>query len=354
MNGQLNENRYIRDVKTQCDTLVIGAGMAGLIAAKRLSDAGRDVIVVDKGRGVGGRMATRRSAGARFDHGAQFISVRTERFDALMEEWIAAGIARHWSNGFADGLTGDGSLLTAGGGGAHMPARDGHPRYCARDGMTTIPKHLASGLDVRLGVTVSAIRTHEGGGWTIEADAGPTYHASSVVLTAPTPQALAIIARGEVPIEDAARDELASIDYAPCIALLAIAAQPVDLPAPGVLRQPNAALEWIADNTAKGISEEGPALTIHCGEDFSREYYENNDEDVYEEIRKRLPDPIPADFTFWQVKRWRYSRPKNPLSVGAWTRGLPPGLLLAGDAFNGARVEGAVLSGLAAADALLE
>jgi len=329
--------------------------MAGLIAAKQLSDAGRGVIVVDKGRGVGGRMATRRHAGARFDHGAQFISVRTERFDALMDEWIAAGIVRRWSNGFADGFTGDGSLLTAGGtsAGGHMPARDGHPRYCASNGMTTIPKHLAAGVDVRLGITVSAVHRHEGGGWRIVADGGQSYRAPSVVVTAPVPQALAMLDGGDVPIDSESRASLEAIDYAPCIALLGVSAQPVDLPAPGVLRRPNAAIEWIADNTAKGISEVGPAITIHCGEDFSREHYENNDEDVYEEIRQLLSEMLPVEFTSWQVKRWRYSRPKNPLSVGAWTRGLPSGLVLAGDAFNGARVEGAVLSGLAAADTLL-
>lgn len=340
----------------QCDTLIIGAGMAGLIAAKQLSDAGRDVIVVDKGRGVGGRMATRRHAGARFDHGAQFISVRTERFDALMDEWIAAGIVRRWSNGFADGFTGDGSLLTAGGTdeGAHMPARDGHPRYCARDGMTAIPKRLASGLDVRLGITVSAVRRSKSGGWHIHAGEEQTFRAASVLVTAPVPQALALLAAGDVPIDTGNRASLEAIDYAPCIALLGVSTKPIDLPAPGVLRQPNAAIEWIADNKAKGISEVGPAITIHCGEEFSRGHYESDDEDVYESIHQLLSEMLPVDFTSWQMKRWRYSRPKNPLSVGAWTRGLPPGLVLAGDAFNGARVEGAVLSGLAAADTLLQ
>jgi predicted NAD/FAD-dependent oxidoreductase len=40
--------------------LVIGAGLAGLTAARRLQDRGHTVVVVDKGRAPGGRMATRR------------------------------------------------------------------------------------------------------------------------------------------------------------------------------------------------------------------------------------------------------------------------------------------------------
>ena len=60
--------------------IVVGAGISGLLAARELSDAGWRVTVLDKGRGVGGRMATRRTGGARFDHGAQFFTVRDERF----------------------------------------------------------------------------------------------------------------------------------------------------------------------------------------------------------------------------------------------------------------------------------
>ena len=341
-------------MRHQCDTLIVGAGIAGLVAARELVRAGRDVIVVDKGRGVGGRMATRRFSGARFDHGAQFISVRTEAFGRLVEEWTDAGIARIWSNGFADGLTGDGSLLTAASGGgtrAHTPARDGHPRYCARDGMTSIPKHLAKGLEVRLSVQARAVR-NAGGGWQIDVEADDPYLASSVVLTPPVPQSLTLLAAGGVPIEPDARRALESLDYAPCIALLARSRAAVDLPAPGVLRRAGEDVEWVADNAAKGITTEGPALTVHCGADFSRTYYEEDDETVYRALVGRLDALIPVDFSSWQIKRWRFSRPTNPLSVGCRTEGLPTGLVLAGDAFAGARVEGAALSGLAAAAAL--
>ena len=56
---------------------ILGAGMAGAAAARRLAEAGLDVRVFDKGRGIGGRMATRRTeAGARFDHGAQFFRAK--------------------------------------------------------------------------------------------------------------------------------------------------------------------------------------------------------------------------------------------------------------------------------------
>lgn len=338
-------------MKTHCDVLIIGAGIAGLTAARRLVDAGRDVIVVDKGRGVGGRMATRRFSGATFDHGAQFISVRSEEFGSIMEEWLADGVAELWSHGFADGYTGDGSLLTAAADGAarpHMPARDGHPRYRGAPAMTAVAKHLAAGLDIRLGVRTEAVRQLDSG-WAVEADAGRSYRSDAVVLTPPVPQTLALLEAGGVRMADRARETLGAIDYDPCIALLALADEPVSLPEPGVLRRPNETIEWIADNRAKGVSELGPAITVHCAPGFSETHYDEADGEVAARIVESLPEALRVPFSATQMKRWRYSRPRRPLDAGAWSEGLPDGLVLAGDAFAGARVEGAVLSGLAAA-----
>ncbi|MBD3256947.1 FAD-dependent oxidoreductase, partial [candidate division GN15 bacterium] len=44
--------------RTDTDCVVVGAGAAGLTCARRIADAGMSVLVLDKGRGVGGRMAT--------------------------------------------------------------------------------------------------------------------------------------------------------------------------------------------------------------------------------------------------------------------------------------------------------
>ena len=72
------------------DVLIIGAGLAGLSAANKLKEAGRDVLVIDKGRGIGGRLAGRRIGEATFDHGAQFFTAREATFKATVEHWIKA------------------------------------------------------------------------------------------------------------------------------------------------------------------------------------------------------------------------------------------------------------------------
>ena len=73
------------------DVIIVGAGMAGLSAARELEKRGRSVALLDKGRGVGGRMANRRFEGARFDTGAQFFSVRSRPFRRLLEEELLPG-----------------------------------------------------------------------------------------------------------------------------------------------------------------------------------------------------------------------------------------------------------------------
>ena len=65
--------------------IVVGAGLSGLSAARELSSRGHDVTVFDKGRGVGGRLATRRAGSAVFDHGAQFFTARSDEFQQQVD-----------------------------------------------------------------------------------------------------------------------------------------------------------------------------------------------------------------------------------------------------------------------------
>jgi len=78
------------------DVLIVGAGIAGLSAASTLSRLGRDVVVIDKGRGVGGRMANRRFGGAVFDHGAQYVTQRSPLWEDYLRRWLQAGILKEW------------------------------------------------------------------------------------------------------------------------------------------------------------------------------------------------------------------------------------------------------------------
>ena len=135
------------------DVLVVGAGLAGLMAARSLKEQGKRVLLLDKGRSVGGRMATQRIGDGAADQGAQFFTVREPEFGMLVTRWLAEGSVFEWSRGWSDG-----SLAIT---------RDGHPRYAARDGMSALAKQLAQGLDVRVNVKLMSVKAVDGG-WQVE------------------------------------------------------------------------------------------------------------------------------------------------------------------------------------------
>jgi len=125
---------------------VIGGGMAGISAACALVDRGVQVLVLDKGRGPGGRMSTRRRDALRFDHGAQYFTARDDRFERAVEQWVEAGVASPWRGRI-------GQITDAG---VIEEKSSARVRYVGVPGMNAVVRHLVSSLDghgeVRFGV----------------------------------------------------------------------------------------------------------------------------------------------------------------------------------------------------------
>lgn len=345
--------------KPQRSVLIIGAGIAGLMAACSLrsehSSCAIAVTLLDKGRGVGGRLATRRIGSGVFDHGAQFFTARDPAFAKLVREWEAAGVVREWCRGFA------------GDDGVARP--DGPSRYRGEKGMTDIAKylaakHLAQNQPLHLGIRVESV-SQENGGWVARTEGGAEFTGDALLLTAPVPQSLALLKAGDVALPTDARDALETVTYDPCIALLVLmpgssgSTSGSDVPPPGAVQQRSEDPEpiyWIADNQQKGISPNAVAITIHAGPEFSRRYAEVDDGGVAEELLKAAGRWIRGPVEAVQVKRWRYAKPTRTLPDRCLfvDRPLSSPLAFAGDAFAGPRVEGAALSGMAAAKRLAD
>jgi len=305
--------------------VVVGAGISGLLAARRLVDAGESVIVLDKGRSSGGRCATRRVGSATFDHGAQFFTVRSDDFAALVHGWLAEGIAREWCRGFSE--------------------HDGHPRYCGAHGMTSITKRLAQGLDVRYSSMVFSLE-QLATGWRVHLDDATFMDADRVVLTCPVPQSMALIVNTDLVVPDAIR----TIEYDKTIAALVVVEGDTKVPEPGGIQNADETFSFIADNVRKGISGTG-ALTFHCSPSFSEEHWWTDTATIHEDVMRRAQAWIgDARVIEHQPKRWRMATPRTTWHERCWSSS---GVTLAGDAFAGPKVEGAALSGLAAAQQVL-
>jgi predicted NAD/FAD-dependent oxidoreductase len=313
---------------------VVGAGIAGLSAAELLSARGVTVVVLEKSRGVGGRLATRRIIAAPLatgvaDHGAQFFTARSSEFRARVAAWQAAGIVDTW-------YTQD------------------EVRYRGGGGMTAPAKALARNLDVRLGTRATAAR-RRGRAWQVACEDGSLVVTDALVLTPPVPQTLALLDAGGGALPEADQMALAAVTYDRCLAVLAVLDGPSRVPPPGALESGalDPRLLWIADNFQKGISPAAVTLTLHATPECTRGLWDAADDAVVHDLLTAARDRIGAAVVSAQVHRWRYARPTAVHIPPRLDREVCPPLAFAGDAFAGARVEGAYLSGRRAAEAIL-
>ncbi|MBY0343975.1 MAG: FAD-dependent oxidoreductase [Sphingomonadales bacterium] len=311
----------------QADILVIGGGMAGLSAATALAPAGAHIIVLDKGRGPGGRMAARRVeiAGQQvsFDHGAQYFTARDPAFRETVAAWEQAGVAARW------------------------PAA-GEDAWVGTPGMNACVRHMAAGLDVRWNVRAERL-LRDGRLWQVEA--GETvFTAGTVLVAVPAEQAAVLLA--DVAPDFAAR--AASVASAPCWAVMADF--PELLPVADTYRSDTAPVSWAARNSAKPGRSGTESWVIHAGPARSRALIDLPKDEV---ARLLLADffaatgTAPAAPQHLDAHRWLYAQPEARKGVGPlFDAGLRIGI--AGDWLHSPRVEGAWLSGRALAEAVAQ
>jgi predicted NAD/FAD-dependent oxidoreductase len=345
-------------MNTQLKVVIVGAGLSGLTAASELVDAGAEVTVLDKGRSVGGRLATRRVGDARLDHGAQFFTVRSPAFQRRVDDWLDRGLVTVWNHGFTDD--------------------DGHARYVGTDGMNSLAKDLAasvarSGATIETSTLAFGLRPGSTSGvarrWEVVIDDGSTRPADAVIFTCPLAQTFALLADVGVwksgdEATDAAHDAIVArlgIDldqtlfrtqYDRTIALLAVVDGPTAIPSPGGVQDGDDVFSFIGDNQAKGVSSI-PAVTFHANAEWSEAHWDDEPAANLDAL-EAAAQPWLGDATIVEreLKTWRFATPRTVWPDPCWTT-ADDTIVVAGDAFAGPRVEGAHNSGLAAAHALL-
>ncbi|UBF26754.1 FAD-dependent oxidoreductase [Kovacikia minuta CCNUW1] len=349
---------------SQFDIAVIGAGMAGLTCARQLQETGYRVIVLEKSRGIGGRMATRRLQGTFADHGACYLTPKGDRFRNLIHQLIQAGVLHIWTD-TVDEMGADGNL--------RLPAPDNrYPRYVAPKGMTAIAKFLATDLEIRLNQRVHTLELTENHLWRL---VGEMTHsalqdhqpftdvfAKAVVLAVPAPQAgMLLQSLPETVLDSAFIDRLNSISFAPCLSAIAgyAPAQAQDwltgyphLRAVTFSLHP--AIAWLGLDSSKRTEPSPPVVVVQSTASFATRYLEAIDlqpagYQLLQQAAAQLPFSWLANPDWLQVHRWRYAFAQHPLSETCLPAPTPIPLVCAGDWCGGMKVEDAFLSGLAAA-----
>ncbi len=297
---------------------VIGAGVAGLACAASLHAAGRSVVVFDKGRGLGGRLATRRQDGVQWDHGAQYLTAGTEEFARILDGlpvWQASGEG-NW--------------------------RVGAPSQNA------LVKPWAEHIDIRLSTRVTSIARHDGG-WVLACEDGSVSKRFPVLaVTAPAPQTAALLPAGF------SFPGLAAVTMSPCWTLMVATRRPLDVPP--YLTQPHQEVAWMAaDHTKPGRRQELGQYVLQASGDWSRCHLELAPDAAAEQLLGFFATVVkqPMELVTAQAHRWRYALTERPLGQPCVYE-PESGLGLAGDWCLGHKAEHAYLSGRALADAIKE
>jgi len=314
---------------------VIGAGMTGLTAARQLTDRGFAVTVFEKSRGLGGRLATRRTIdGLTFDHGAQYVTAREDRFRSMLGDALAAKVASQWS-----------------------PIVSSEEVFSPSEwmvGTATMNKliaPIAEGIPVQRQMKVTSI-TRDGSDWRLGFDPGDDRQTfDAVVCTIPAPQVRPLF-EGEAAL-------LADIDgvrMAPCWALMLTFETPLD-PGFDVWRSDRHNLAWFCRNASRperNTSHE--SWVLHADAEWSERHLEASPEFIAAELIERLANALPLRLPAIErvmAHRWRYAR--TTVALGRpFLATKDQTLLFGGDWTLGARVECAYESGLAMADAVAE
>lgn len=162
---------------------IIGAGMTGASAASSLGAMGIPVQVFDKGRGVGGRMSSKRLAETDYvDMGAQYFTARDADFKDLVAKWQEVGVAALWH--FTP------SIFT----GTLQASPDNEQRFVGVPTMQQPIKHLLADVDVTTSCRINNISQDLSGLWLLTADDGREFSGFSYVLvTTPPSQAAELL-----------------------------------------------------------------------------------------------------------------------------------------------------------------
>ena len=164
------------------DVLVIGAGMSGLIAATQLAKTGLKVQCVEKARGSGGRLSSKRVAAEMddtaisFDLGCASFTANSELFRSQVENWISQGLANIWH---------------------YSEQRGAH--YVPVPRSSSITRALADSLEVHFSTRITVIQKEQDGWLAFTGEPGRQVvfaRARHIVFATPPQQAADLLPEG--------------------------------------------------------------------------------------------------------------------------------------------------------------
>ncbi|MDQ0325591.1 putative NAD/FAD-dependent oxidoreductase [Rhodopseudomonas julia] len=305
---------------------IIGAGLAGLAAARRLREAGLDPILFEAAGKSGGRLSSEEVAGVPVDAGAVYVTAREEPFKSFMQEAVFAGKATGWA---PTGRESDEPWLIG------LPSMDGLTDFAGK------------GLDIRTHTAVERIgRASEG--YLLQSNAAPIGPFDAVIVALPASAAEPLLHAHGKPF-----DRLSEVVMRPAIAGLFVFDGAVPITADWTSRRGD--LSAAIRNSSKAGRGDTESFVVHAAADFSDAHFGEREDELSERLLELLgaeaDGPLPP-LMARKIRRWRQALVAVPAGetclVGAKGR-----LVACGDWCIAARSEAAFISGTAAAEAVI-
>ncbi|MEM6496565.1 MAG: FAD-dependent oxidoreductase [Pseudomonadota bacterium] len=306
---------------------IIGAGMSGMSCASALSDSGATVTVFDKGRAMGGRMATRRSGCLAFNHGAPSFHAKQPDFRSFIENLVARGSAQciDHNRGLYGGSPNINKLLTP----------------------------LTASVDIRQSTEIAEIGKTQHG-WRLSSNKGDTFEPfDTLLICIPSPQAESLIAS----IAEGWTASIKGVRYNPCLTMLLGTAQAH----PGLKSRSFAGHRVLELQVCQAMEDHKAGSTrstwvVHATLEWSTKNINRERDDIASDLLlefAKANDLTVGEPAFLKGHRWRYARVRQPLGQSClWDERMRLGL--AGDWCLGADVEDAFKSGKSLAERVIE
>ncbi len=329
------------------DVAIVGAGISGLVCAQQLHQAGYRVVVVEKSRGLGGRVTTRRLQDTCADRGLSYLIPQGELTKSFVEVLKAQNIVTVWTDTVHE-FDVD----------SQLKAVKGSPIYVAPNGMSAIARFLGKNLEIQLNRRVVGIRLNNDY-WHLQLDDSHSkVVAKAVVIAIPAPQALVLLESFALPV---VLDSLQKVEFSACISV--IAGYPANLvPSWQALTViDDDTLAWVGNDSSKRPLMRSPACALalspvfvfHSSPKFAQNHIDTeNLQSVGQQLLNKAAKVFPefANPDWLQCDRWRYAFVTKPLAANCLNVDTPQPLVCCGDWCGGLNLESAMRSGIAAAE----
>ena len=302
---------------------MIGAGISGLVCARRLVAQGVQVLILEKSRSLAGRCASRKFGDHVVDSGVQYFTLRNpvvrKEIQLVSGDQLQTISPPVYENG--------------------KIYREGEERFYLAGGNNRLGKLLAEGLEVRKESEVRGVFP-QGKKWEV---AGELF--DGVVSSAPWPQSAALFGmrESEVAFEPnltACLEYLIPWDGGRYATLDSTGQDP---------------LAWVGcENAKEGRIQKGKSVfVVQASTSYSREHLEADPTWWIQDLQKRVEkewglDQEKRGATFGH--RWRYARRGRGAPQPS---ALADGLYLCGDSVTDSRVESVWQSGMEVAEKVL-